>query len=346
VRIYAQRAQDKVNRGRTHESPLPKKPEFAHGITASELLSLQRSVGNRVVTQLLAGSTASTVRPQIQRAILAIDGATDDGTAKLATANCLSNLQTVKSVLSDTGTKVPTRYPASDARGVTYGQGSADNVGNEARRGVKEGEVDASESVYVLGHGDGRTVAGLDPPTMARVLNDAMADRPGKDPYTGKIKLIACYSASLSSDGAPINNEQGKPIKVPYAGQLASQLSQQKGRCRAAAVEGIAGIAWVDEETGKKTGFDVLGDGDMNPLEMVYEDKELAPEWMAALTEPDPKKRKEQMDEILDLIHEENPEFRGMRQRVTGKDARKVYQSKYLDRGLGTAWYGKQRIPG
>lgn len=346
MRIYAGSAKGDLNQGRTQGFARPRRPGVVPGTSGSELLSLQRLVGNRVVTQLLAANAASPARPQVQRAILAIDGATDDGTAKRATANCLSNLQTVKSVLSDTGSKVPRRYPASDARGATYGQDSADSVRNEARLGIQHGEVDASESMYVLGHGDGKTVAGLDPTTMARILNDAMADRPGKDPYTGKIKLIACYSASLDSDGAPINDDKGKPIKVPYAGQLASQLSRQKGRCRASAVEGIAGIAWVDEETGKKTGFDVLGDGDMNPLEMVYEDKELAPEWMAALTEPDPKTRKEQMDEILDLIHEENPEFRGMRQRVTGKDARKSFQPKYLDRGLGAGWYGKQRKPG
>jgi hypothetical protein len=329
-----------------HPSPPPRTLGFAPGTTASELLALQRSVGNRAVTKLLADGTVGTHTAAIQRAILAIDGTGDNDTAKLATANCLSNLQTVKSVLSDTGAKVPHKYPASDARGVTYGPSSPDEVRDEARVGIRDGEVDASESLYVLGHGDGKTIAGLAPTTLARVLNDAMADRPGKDPYTGKIKLIACYSASLSSDGAPINNEEGKPIKVPYAGQLASKLSVQKGRCRASAVEGIAGIAWVDEESGKKTGFDVLGDGGMNPLEMVYEDEELLPEWMAALTEPDPKERKRQMDEILDLVHEENRDFTGMRQRVTGKDARKVYKTRYLNRGLGAGWYGKEKKPG
>ncbi len=303
------------------------------------MMLLQRSAGNRAVVELLARTSAgSGSAPQVQRAILAIDGASDDKIAKAATANCLSNLRTVKSVQSSSGGKVPTTYRAGDARGETYGQGPANNVRADAHDGVAVGKVGDKESLYVLGHGGGNAIAGLDPTALASLLNGAMADLPGTAPYSGKVKLVACYSASLTEDGNQIRDQKGTPITIPYAGQLAAGLSSQRGRCRPAMVEGIAGIAWVDEETGKKTGFDVRG-GALNPLEKVYQDRELQPRWMAALTEKDPIARKKAMDDILEAVQVKYPEFKGMQKRVTGPKARAVYAPTYPLPTTSEPWY-------
>ncbi|MGH9125405.1 MAG: hypothetical protein ACRDZ8_11875 [Acidimicrobiales bacterium] len=317
-----------MDESRDHKPPPRPAKSTGTPVSASDLLSLQRSIGNRVVVDLLARQAPLPGGPvRVQRAILAIDGASDNPAAKAITANCLTSLQSVKSIDEDGGGKVPKKYKASDARGVTFGQGDVGPVFQSAAVGMKARQVGLDESIYVLGHGGGGKVADLTAPQMATRLNGAMGRMPGRKPYTGKVKLVACYSGSMNEDGAPIqlNNQ---PIARPYADTLGSQLASQRGRCRPSQVQGIMGIAWVDEETGKKVGFDVTG-GELSPLETVYQDDQLRDEWLNALQEKDPGLRKQEMDRILKLVHKSAKEFKKLPLRQTGPTARMVYRPDY-----------------
>ena len=195
----------------------------------------------------------------VQRAVVAIDGASDDATAKAITMSCLSSLTTRKRIRTPEGGRAPTYFPAGNARGTTYGPGAAAVTFKALAGGVAQGGVKTDESIYVLGHGDGTTVAGLDATTMATQLGDSFAQMPDPHVYSGDIKLIACYSGSLIMDGQKIVDPKTKqPIDKTYAASLADMLTARKtAKFQPSGAEGIAGIAWVDELSGRPTGLDV-----------------------------------------------------------------------------------------
>lgn len=139
----------------------------------------------------------------------------------------------------------------------------------------------------------------------------------------GKVKLVACYGASLKMDDAPVEDAFGNPIQRPYASELASVLSGRTGRFRPSSVDGIAGISWVDELSGRLTGFDVTDEKELNPLDWVYQ-SELGPAWIDALKEPDFKQRRRAMDAILDEAHVRLGKT-ALERRIVGKKAKKRF---------------------
>lgn len=285
---------------RPSSSPLPADHEA--------LLGLQRAAGNAAVAALLTSTAderarAAASRP-VQRAVMAIDGASDDDTAKAITRNCLTTLVTKKQVQEPSGSrKQPKFHSAADARGAVYGPGGVDAVRKTTWAGIAAKQVAATETLYILAHGSGTTVGDLDAATLAATLAGAFDRFPGAV-FTGKVKLVACYGASLKVDDKPVEDIHGRPITQPYAGELAAALSGRPGKFRPASVDGIAGISWVDEDTGRLTGFDVTGETALNPLDWVYDPRSghLAA-WFAALKERDPRKRKPAMEAVLAKAH-------------------------------------------
>jgi hypothetical protein len=264
-------------------------------------MRLQRLVGNDAVVRLIKQNAV----PSVQRAILAIDGATDNQDAKDITKNCLMNLKTKKQVRV-AGAKTPKFHPASDARGVVFGPGSAQMVKNNAWAHIANRGLSSSESLYLLGHGGDNRVAGLSPDELAELLRDSFDRLPdGMAPYTGKIKLIACYSDSLKMDDMPIVDAgSGAQITKTFAESTAESVrSRRTAKFSPQSVDGVAGISWADEETGRITGFDVTDETALNPLDWVYSDPVVAPLWYAALKEKDPKTRKQRMEKILQDAH-------------------------------------------
>ncbi len=285
---------------------------------------LQRGAGNRAAGALVDTAmpaaepgvrNSRAVTPHIQRAILAIDGARDDRTAKAATANCLTNLKSHKKIDSGSG-KVPVEYPAGDARGQVFGP---------ATRGTAVGSLKASassinplEAIYFLGHGSRSNVAGMTPAALAGDLVGAFAGYT-QGTYAGALKIVACYSASTMEDG------QSAP--TAYADRVRQELIRlNDGTYRPPYVEGVKGIAWADEETGERVGYEVLGErlGQLSPLETVYTDSRVT-QWFAALTEPDPVKRKADMDKIIADAHKTLGIGPEVARRILGKAARERY---------------------
>jgi hypothetical protein len=177
----------------------------------------------------------------------------------------------------------------------------------------------------VLGHGDGLTVAGLDAATLAGKLAGSLSARP--DVYRGAVKLVACYSGSLVMDGQQILDPRTKaPVTKSYAASLAQALGGAKtDKFQPAGAEGIAGIAWVDEITGQKTGLDVLGEGAgaMNPAERLYTDAAKVQSWFAAMQENDPVTRRALMEAILEKEHQ--PGEKEVPTRRFGKEAKRWF---------------------
>ncbi len=243
--------------------------------------------------------------PVVQRAVVAIDGASDDDTSKAITRSCFANLTTRKRIPTDGGGRTPKGFPAGDARGATYGPGPANAAFAGLAAGADRGDVTPQESIYVLGHGDGVTVGGLDASTLAGRLAGSLARLP--DVYVGVVKLVACYSGSLVMDGQRIIDPKTKaPIDKSYAASLADSLTASKTPTfQPAGAEGIAGIAWVDEITGQKTGLDVLGEKEnvLNPAERLYTDPAKTKVWFEAMLEPVPEKRRERMEQVLGQQH-------------------------------------------
>jgi len=296
------------------------------------VLALQRSAGNAALAPLLesrakeraASASIALGSPVVQRAIMSIDGKDDDDDAKAITRNCLSVLKTKKQVLEPSGQKAPKFHSAGDARGSLFGPGEQNAVRAAAWAGIAGGQVAPDETLYILGHGSGLTVAGLDASEMAEMLERAFGRLPSGVTYRGKLKLVACYGASLKVDNVPVNDPTtGAPIQRPYASELASAISARPGRFRPSSVDGIAGISWVDEATGRLTGFDVTNETELNPLDWVYQSN-LLPAWFAALKETDFTKRRAAMDRVLDMAHHRLGKTK-LERRVIGKAAKKRY---------------------
>jgi hypothetical protein len=186
--------------------------------------------------------------------------------------------------------------------------------------GLKGGtaSVNPLEALYFLGHGSMTNVAGIPPAALAGDLIDAFAGY-ANGTYGGALKIVACYSASTVEDG--------KTSPTSYASRVKSELDRRKDTTyQPRFVEGIKGIAWADEETGERVGYEVLGErpGKLSPLETVYTDSRVT-QWFAALTEPDPVKRKADMDKILVEAHKKEGLPPEHARRILGKAARERY---------------------
>ena len=192
------------------------------------------------------GSARATA-PYVQRAIVAIDGDTDEEPSKQATRACLWNLQHVKS--SNT-------FNDGAARGKVAGPDVRKNLPD--LRGLL---AQPGESLYVLAHGSRwePSIGGMSPRRMARWLRRVFA---GED-FTGKIKLVSCHSGADRSNRRSTDRAKGRDsgayrFKRSYAQELARRLQPtgDDDRFRPSSVQGVVGVGWVDEFTGSITGID------------------------------------------------------------------------------------------
>jgi len=168
-------------------------------------------------------------RPLLQRAIIAIDGPTDNALQLQATRNCLDNLR------------------VKGTRGAAVGPALLGAIAPPA--------LGAGETLYVLAHGAppgttpnvdlaADTVGGLDPDQMGAQI---VAWYPGVA-YTGKIKLVACVSAASA---AAVRGG------LTYADSLSRWFATNAtGTFKPASVDGIIGVGWVDETTSKQQSID------------------------------------------------------------------------------------------
>ena len=115
-----------------------------------------------------------------------------------------------------------------------------------------------TESLYILAHGSrySPSIGGMTPKQMADWLKAGFAGVK----FRGKVKLVSCHSASDSSHrktGDPAN-VYNFPSDRSYAQELARLLapSSKTDPFQPATVQGITGIGWVDETTGRLTKID------------------------------------------------------------------------------------------
>ena len=262
----------------------------------------------------------------VQRAILAVDGAGDNADALQATRNCLSNLKNNKRIPAPTG-RVVRHYPAGDARGQVYGPDVEAKALDGLAEAARSSTISPLETLYFLGHGTTGDIAGLTPRALATKLVNAFAGY--SRTFIGALKIVACYSASTMQFGE--KGPMGASVAKSYAERLKDQLDiKSSPKFRPRFVEGIRGIAWVDEDTGQRVGYDVSGErkGKWNPLEAVYSSSRWKSEWFNALTTLDPAARKAGMDAILKRAHKRLGVPDTTARRVVGKTARERYLSR------------------
>ena len=187
-------------------------------------------------TDRLGATLARAVRrratqPVLQRAIIAIDGPTDNAAAKNSTRACVANLQ------------------AKAGRGNVAGPDLLANLAPAPGPALGS----PNETLYVLGHGSRfGTVAGVAPDAMAQQLKDWYAGQA----YTGEIRLVACHSAWTGTETT--NTGALVPITRSYADRVAQRFADSPSRTfRPSSVQGLLGIGWVRPDTGKQISIDV-----------------------------------------------------------------------------------------
>ena len=236
-------------------APAGRRPEAAarelaagHPMSPANALAIQRSAGNAALSRMLG----HTSRSSLQRAVIAVDGTGEGNPTSApgrATRACLWNLtqhkrSKDKSTIGNFG---------GDARGKVAGPAelSALAIGP----GLLGSET---ESLYILAHGSrySRSIGGMSPKEMAKWLKAGFAGVK----FRGKVKLVSCHSASDSSHRKP--GDAPDVYKFPgdrsYAQELARLLapSSKTDPFQPATVQGITGIGWVDETTGRLTKID------------------------------------------------------------------------------------------
>jgi hypothetical protein len=179
-------------------------------------------VGSR--DDALAGVLARAVQrraagasPVLQRAVIAINGPTDLPVARTITQNCFANLTTTRT------------------RGAAAGPDDLNMI-------VPPALAAPTESLYILGHGNTSVIADLSPEKLGERIVAWYHDTA----FTGKIKLVACSSAvKPKSPGAT------------YAARLKTYLTDNRtATFKPSAVDGVLGVAWVDEVSGKILAID------------------------------------------------------------------------------------------
>lgn len=214
----------------------------------------QRAAGKRVRDDPLTGLLAAAVQrratgatPVLQRAVIAMNGTGDSATAQTITGHCLANLTKKRK------------------RGATAGPAAPDQIMAPA--------LGRDESLYILGHGNTGSIAGLSPVMLANQILTWY----GTTEFRGKIKLVACSSAVAPKSTGPT-----------YAERLSAAMKTKATRkFRPAAVDGVLGVAWVDEVTGKIIAID----------DAAYDKDEAAAE--QAFAEPDIDRRKQGLEALF-----------------------------------------------
>jgi hypothetical protein len=194
----------------------------AHAPPVAAVAPVQRAADPVVrddrLGELLAGAVQRRAvdGPVLQRAIIAIDGPTDKAPARKITRNCLANL-------TQSG-----------------GRGAA--AGPNAVKRIKAPKLAQNESLYILGHGNTDEIGDLEPDELGAWILKWY----GKRPYRGKIKLVACSSGIAPDLGA-----------ASYAENLRDYLRDNATtKFHPASVDGVLGIAWVDEKLDKIVAID------------------------------------------------------------------------------------------
>lgn len=202
---------------------------------------------------LLAGAVqrrAASGPALLQRAVIAIDGPTDGPLARKITRNCLANLT------------------QSGARGVAAGPGPV--------KRIKAPKLAQDESLYLLGHGNTAKVGDLTPDQLGGWILGWYGTRP----YRGKIKLVACSSGIEPGLGAQ-----------SYAERLSDHLRDNATtKFHPASVDGVLGVAWVDEKLDKIVAID---DAAYDQAEHLGEDVE------GAFATKDPEQRRKALKAIF-----------------------------------------------
>lgn len=187
-----------------------------HGrLTASDVLQLQRTIGNQAVQRLLgkgepASLPLSAAPPSIQRLVYPI---------------------------GDVATKPSEEGPAQIVRNQTANLGKArspeDRDIPERRRIGKNEDLSGlgvNESLYIVAHGSGSKVGGMNASSLAKHL--IAKNLPPN--YTGKIYLVSCHSGEGANDS--------------YAADLFRYFNKQKQGPKPSTIEGLDGLGHVDEQ--------------------------------------------------------------------------------------------------
>ena len=195
-------------------------------------LALQRAAGNRATTRA------------IQRAIIAIDGKgeSEKDPSGRATRACLYNLKHVKREKD---------FGKGDARGKVLGPAELDKLT------VPDDFLGSpSESLYVLAHGSRfrKSIAGMGPKDMAIFLLTQFQ----KIAFTGTVKLVSCHSAADRSHRKGHEKANVYDFDMSFAQELALWLGNAHPSLpfKPRAIQGIAGIGWVEEFSGRITAID------------------------------------------------------------------------------------------
>lgn len=167
--------------------------------------------------QLARAVRERNAHPVLQRAIIAIKGASEAPSSVQTTTNCLKNLK------------------LRATRGGSMGPSTVAAVNASAARPA----LRAGEALYILAHGSGTTVGGMDP----AALGSTIVGWYGSQWFDGKIKLVACYSAKPNTFGGART----------YAEELALWFkTNSTAAFTPASVDGIIAIGWADEATSKQ----------------------------------------------------------------------------------------------
>lgn len=244
---------------RVQASP-PRRQQNASGLTEAARPVLGRGLtpGGAAALQGHAGNQATGRAIAVQRLIVAVDGDTDQRPSLRATRNCLRNLRRNKD---------GTRFADLGARGKVAGPAKRAKLPRNMRPLLGRDD----ESIYVLAHGSryDASIGGMEPKEMAgwlrRRFRYDVGAAPEKlrtratRPYTGKIKLISCHSGADMTHQVAGDAAKGVySFRRSYAQQLARELAprSRSSTFRPTSVQGIVGIGWVDERTGRTQAID------------------------------------------------------------------------------------------
>jgi hypothetical protein len=218
-------------------------------MSPTSALAIQRGAGNEALCRMLG----RPARQSLQRAVIAIDGKGEgdpNSAPGRATRACLWNLTQHK---RSKDKSTIGNFGGGDARGKVAGPAELPTL--VIGPGFLGSE---NESLYILAHGSryAPSIGDLTPAQMAAWLKTAFAGVK----FRGKIKLVSCHSASDSSHrkSGDKPNVYNFPGDRSYAQHLATLLAptSKTDPFRPTSVQGITGIGWVDETTGRLTKVD------------------------------------------------------------------------------------------
>ena len=200
--------------------PVAVRKQPAPSITPPHGVAAQGTRDDRLAPLLARAVQRRSGGPVLQRAIIAINGASDKKTAREITVNCLVNLKSR-----------PSRGPSVgplDIDPTTAGMIVPPTLGK-------------NDSLYILGHGNTDEIGDFDPDE----LGAAIIGWYGTQAFRGKVKLVACSSGIVDSIGQS------------YAERVNAYLTANAtASFRPKSVDGVLGIAWVHETGGNIVAID------------------------------------------------------------------------------------------